>query len=346
MVSKSRLPDASTMPPDPILDGIASLRGGRDGRPVVPTSFIQRGNQDQVKSLQQRIDHLEAERSAGGVLLWLDPKIIGHSAEANRDQRNLSLDNPSFKRLYESIKANRQDDAIAIRTAPAGSPYKYEVVKGHRRHAVCLILDRETEGGYPIRCVLEDDAREGSVHFLKMFRENFEREGLSAYEQGRMFMSALASKKFDDAESMAAACQVSPATVSQYLSASNLPAEVLLSFGSPHVISLRWVQTINRALKGNRAAVLEASKSIATMDPPLPPQEVLKRLAEAGASQHDEPSREEAVKIDNKVVFRYKSGRDGPRIVYGKMVNRQVRKTLDQKIKALIEAEIREQWDR
>jgi ParB family chromosome partitioning protein len=208
------------------------------------------------------------------------------------------------------------------------------------------MLDSERSNGFKIKCLLNEQAKDAKQLFLHMFRENHDRENLSPWEQGEMFKKALDSQQFSDSMSLAEACGISPSTVSQYVSLAELPAEVVLAFRRPQSIAMRWAQSLNRALKTSSSAVLECARHIATLDPPLQPQDVLKKLVEAAESDSQPPPREDVVKLDNKVLFRYKSRRGGPVIHYGKLVRPEVRKLLDDKIKALLESEIRGTWDR
>ena len=139
---------------------------------------------------------LKAEREGGMVLLRLDPKQIGRTEFANRHDLSLSSDDPDFRQLKASIKQHGQDTPVRVRPAGAVGALPYELVEGHRRHAACLELDAEQEGGFPILARLDAAAADTRDLVLKMYRENAERADLSPYEYGRMFQSWLSGKVF------------------------------------------------------------------------------------------------------------------------------------------------------
>lgn len=113
-----------------------------------PVTYVGRLAEGTSQSLQAQIDALEAERSAGMVLLRLDPTTIGHTEFANRNPIGLTDEDPSFKRFKEGIKAHGQDTPVRVRPATPGSDKRFEIVEGHRRHAAILQLHRETPGDF------------------------------------------------------------------------------------------------------------------------------------------------------------------------------------------------------
>jgi ParB family chromosome partitioning protein len=290
---------------------------------------------EQVKEgFATRVEKLEAERAGGMVLLRLDPKTIGTTAFANRHELSLSAENPKFERFKRSIEKNGQDTPVRVRPAPPGSPYSFELIEGHRRLAACQALDAE-RGGFTILARIDNAAADQRDLVLKMYRENAEREDLSPWEYGRMYRSWLTAGLFAKQGELAEAIGVSDATVSQYLSVFDLPSAVIVAFGDPLSISLRWVQEISRALKAHEAAVLEAAERVATMDPRPAPEQVLRLLVDG--EKKSSASREEAVKIAGKVAFRI-ARRDGRlSLKFGKQVDRTAQRELTEEIKELVE---------
>lgn len=291
---------------------------------------------EQVKEgFATRVEKLEAERSAGMVLLRLDPKAIGTTAFANRHELSLDAKDAKFQRLKASIATYGQDTPVRVRPTLPGSPYSFELVEGHRRLAACLALDAERDGGFTILARVDGAAGDQRDLVLKMYRENAEREDLSPFEYGRMFRSWLDAAVFAKQGELAQAVALSDAAISQYLNIADLPAAVIVAFGDPRAISLRWTQELSRALKANRTAVLETAAQLATLDPKPSPEQVLRALVEG--DKRPAASREEAVKIAGKVAFRI-ARRDGRlSLKFGKQVDRTVQRELTEEIKELVE---------
>jgi len=296
---------------------------------------------EQVKEgFATRVEKLEAERSAGMVLLRLDPKTIGTTEFANRHALALKPQDPKFQRLKLSIATHGQDTPVRVRPAPAGSRFAFELVEGHRRLAACLALDAEREGGFQILARLDGAASDQRDLVLKMYRENAEREDLSPFEYGRMFRSWLEAKVFAKQGELAQAVALSDAAISQYLNIADLPAAVIVAFGDPRVISLRWMQDLSRALKADRTVVLKAAERVAQLESKPSADQVLRALVDG--DKRSSASREEAVKIAGKVAFRI-ARRDGRlSLKFGKQVDRTAQRELTEEIKELVEKRLSE----
>lgn len=290
---------------------------------------------EQVKEgFATRVEKLEAERAAGMVLLRLDPKTIGTTEFANRHELSLQAQDPKFQQLKASIAINGQDAPVRVRPTLPGAVHSFELVEGHRRLAVCLALDAE-RGGFPILARLDSAAADNRDLVLKMYRENAEREDLSPFECGSMFRSWLNAQIFTKQVELARATGLSEATIHQYLSVADLPPAVIVAFGDPRAISLRWVQDISRALKADEAAVLNAAERIGEATPRPSPEQVLRALVDT--HKRPSPSREEAVKIGGKVAFRI-ARRDGRlALKFGRHVDKSVQRELTEEIKELVE---------
>jgi ParB family transcriptional regulator, chromosome partitioning protein len=288
---------------------------------------------------KDKLAKLEAERSEGMVLLRLDPKTIARTPYANRDQRGLTVDDASFRRLKESIASHGQDTPVRVRPAPPGSDSSYELVEGHRRLAACIELDRERDGGFSILARLDGAAADSRDLVLKMYRENAEREDLSPYEYGLMFASWLEARVFKKQVELATAVGLSEGAVSRYLHVAELPPAVLAAFGDPRKIALRWLPDLERVLKNAREFVLGAAERLATQDPRPAPESVLRELiaAAAGPERKTSSTREEAVKVQGKVAFRI-ARRDGRiTLKFGKQVDRGIQRELAEEVKDVAE---------
>jgi len=271
------------------------------------------------------------------VVLRLDPKSIHSSEFANRMEAALKEDDAEFRLLKEDIRTQGQLDPIRVRPAPAGAGHEYEIVFGHRRHAACMSLDRETDGGFRVLALLDASAVDRKRLVLQMHAENDVREDLSPYEYGRMYRSWLSAGLFDTQGDLAAAVGRDDSPVSMYLQIGDLPPEVLTAFVDPRQISLRWAPQIMRSLKEDREHVLAVARMICERSPRPAAAETLRLLTAARGDKRDGASREEAIKIKGRIAFRI-ARRDGRVTVkFGNEVNRQLQKELVEEIKDLTE---------
>ena len=284
-----------------------------------------------------RVERLEAEREAGMVVLRLDPKKIRPSEFANRLAASLQDDDSEFRLLKEDIRTQGQLDPIRVSPAPSDSGFDFEIVYGHRRHAVSLALDQEIEGGFRILALLDAASVDRKRLALQMHAENDVREDLSPYEYGRMYRSWLDAKLFDTQSELAAAVGRDDSPVSMYLQVADLPAPVLASFSDPREISLRWTPPLMKALKADREHVLALAHSIAAANPRPSAAETLRLLTAARGERRDSASREEAVKIKGRIAFRV-ARRDGRvTLKFGSEIGKQIQKELVEEIKELTE---------
>jgi ParB family chromosome partitioning protein len=320
---------------------LAQITGTPDPAPRLPDSGRVKAHiavvGEQIREgLASRVERLEAEREAGMVVLRLDPKRI-HSGEfANRLEAALHETDSEFRLLKEDIRTQGQLEPIRVRPAPPGGGHEFEIVYGHRRHAACLALDRETDGGFRVMALLDATAVDRKQLVLRMHAENDVREDLSPYEYGRMYRSWLSAGLFETQGELAAAVGRDDSPVSMYLQIADLPAEVLAAFLDPRDISLRWAPQIMKALKEDRDHVLAIARTVYGLSPRPSPAETL-RLLTAARDKRDSASREEAVKIKGRIAFRV-ARRDGRlTLKFGVEVSRQMQKELVEEIKELTE---------
>jgi len=307
-------------------------------RPRPMNTFIGQLGQQVAQGFAARVEELERERESGLVLLRLDPKSIALTEFANRHALGLDPNDEGFKALKESIRTHGQDTPVRVRPAAAGSAQPYELVEGHRRHAACLALDRETDGGFPILARLDAAAKDTRNLVLKMYRENAERMDLSPYEYGRMFHSWLDAKVFQKQGELAQAVSLSDASVSNYLQVADLPTDVLAAFSDPRAIAVRWIADLSRALKLNAAAVKAAARQIAERKPRPSAEAVYRELASFGiADAKRSSSREETVKIKGKVAFSLTRRAGRVTVKFGKTVDRAFQQEVGDAIKEAAE---------
>ena len=204
--------------------------------------------QRRIDELEGEVAQLEKERGAQPI----DARDIVASRWANRHRD--SFKTPEF----EALKAEIQDaggNVQPIKVRPrnevqAGEPH-YEVVFGHRRHQACLEL------GLPVLAVVEPLSDEAL--FTQMERENRLRAGLSAYEQGAMYLRALNEGLFPSRRKLAEAIGRSVSDVVRAMQIAELPGEVITAFATPNEIQFRWATTLSAALAHDKAAVLSAA---------------------------------------------------------------------------------------
>src|SRR5688572_28443859 len=144
MIEKSHTADSP--PRDSVLDVLSERGSPPPRRPLgSPLTFVGKQAERGNTSLMQRIDALEAERTAGGVILEIDPEEIGHSKFVNRHALSLQLADQDFDALVASMDRDRQDQDIVARPTPNFTPHaaadckRYEVAFEHRRHAAALV---------------------------------------------------------------------------------------------------------------------------------------------------------------------------------------------------------------
>ena len=308
-------------------------------RPRPMNTFIGQLGQQVAQGFAARVEELERERESGLVLLRLDPKSIALTEFANRHALGLDTSDESFKALKESIRTHGQDTPVRVRPAAPGAAKPYELVEGHRRHAACLALDKEADGGFPILARLDAAAKDTKNLVLKMYRENAERMDLSPYEYGRMFQSWLAAKVFQRQGELAKAVGLVDSSVTKYLQVAELPAEVIAAFGDPRMIALRWVSDLSRALKHDGAAVRAAARAIAARNPRPVVDAVYRELAAVGVepSKATSSSREETVKIKGKVAFSLTRRSGRVTVKFGKTIDRAFQQEVGDAIKEAAE---------
>ncbi len=342
MASKHFKPGGDT---DPVMADVLKL--GKPGeRRDGPATFVGRVGLQAGLGFAAENERLKAERANGMVLLRLDPKLIGRSEFANRHGRSLDHNDPALQQLHESIRQHGQDTPIRVRPALPGSDKEYEIVEGHRRHAVILELDRDTEGGYPILARLDANASESRDLVLKMYRENAERADLSAFETGFMFQQWLSSGVFSSQRAIGEAVGQSEATTSRYLAVAALPDCVIRAFGDPRVIALRWASDLTRVCREFPDEVQRLTETLAVSAAATPESifaALTRIVADSRTAAAPKTARaSEAIKQGNKVLFELsaREGRYGIRL--GKYVDKKLHQPLRRDLREWLQSWLRE----
>lgn len=206
----------------------------------------------QAQQAQARIEQLEQERGAQK----LDPSVIRPSRWANR--HDTAFQAAAFESLKSEIAdagGNVQPIKIRPLVEAGNDGVRYEVVFGHRRHRACLEL------GLPVLAVVQEmDDRE---LWTEMERENRNREGLSAWEQGMMYRRALDAGLFPSLRMLAQAIGRDPTAVSKAIRIASLPDDVVAAFPSPNEIQFRWAAVLADTCRDHPEPVSRKANEIA-----------------------------------------------------------------------------------
>lgn len=202
----------------------------------------------ELDTLRERLKAFEGARPA----VQIDPAQVRPSKWANRHETAYA--SVAFERFKDNIDlADGNGQPILVRRVDDG----YEIVCGHRRHRACQEL------GLPVFAVVFDEPLSDLQLFLAMERENREREELSPYDQGRMYVRALDSGLFSSQRRLAVAIGVSHTWVRKAVRIATLPFEVIDAFSDPTAIQPAHAEDIVGALAADAAAVLDRAAELA-----------------------------------------------------------------------------------
>jgi ParB family chromosome partitioning protein len=297
-----------------------------------------------AEGLREENQRLKTERAAGLLVLRLDPKRVRATEFINRHERAFLETDPKFIELKNSLRSNGQEQPIRVRSLTDDPAADFEIVSGHRRHRAALALDSELEGGFPILALVDAKAAESRDLVLKMYRENEERADLSAFEKGTMFQQWLSNGVFAEQADLAAAIDVSDATVTKYLQIADLPSFVIAAFSDPRDIAVRWSHDLVKALKTNPSKVEEVAQRLANTSPRPDAGSIARALIASGEAVRESkgsPSREQAIKIDGRVALRMQR-RDGRFTLKFYQLDKRAQREITEEILELAERRVRE----
>ena len=278
-----------------------------------------------ISRQKDTIERLEAERSAGFVVLRLDPARIRASEFANRHERSLDPNDPAFIALKDDVLRRGQLDPIRVRPLEGSADFDYEIVYGHRRHAVAAALDVEVDGGFRVLALLDASAADAREHVLKMHSENFARSDLSPFEYGQMYASWLGAGCFATQGEIAEAVGLDQSVISTYVRIATLPGPVLAAFGDPRGIALRWARELGAALKTDESKVLAAADEIALRPVPRDAQIVLRELVAAATPRREaRAAKTETVKVRGKTLYTMGQRGNGLVLKFGSLVDKSL----------------------
>ena len=202
----------------------------------------------ELDALRERLKAFEGAKPA----VQLDPALVRPSKWTNRHESAYA--SAAFERFKDNIDlADGNGQPILVRRVDDG----YEIVSGHRRHRACREL------GLPVFAVVCDEPLSDLDLFLAMERENREREDLSPYDQGRMYLHALDSGLFSSQRRLAVAIGVSHTWIRKAVQIAALPVEVIEAFTDPTAIQPAHAEDIVAALAADAAAVIGRATEVA-----------------------------------------------------------------------------------
>ena len=177
----------------------------------------------------------------------LDPTLVKPSRWANRHPD--SFRTAEFNAFKEEIRvAGGNIQPAKVRPSP-GTDGEFELVFGHRRHRACLEL------GLPLLAVIE--SIDDQSLFAEMDRENRNRQDLSPWEQGKMYLNALDSGLFPSARKLAEHVDAHHSVVSKALSLARLPQPVIDAFASPLDVQFRWAKPLTDLNEADQKTLLK-----------------------------------------------------------------------------------------
>ena len=255
-----------------------------------------------------------AELASGGVTTKVheavDPAVCRIWAGHNRDYA--ALNEEVCADLITSLRAQgRQEVPAIVRRVSDDPKYRFEVICGARRHwSVSWLRTHD----YPdFKFIVEPREITDEEAFRVADLENRSRKDLSDYERAADYARAVERYYEGNQQRMADRLQVSKSWLSRYLELARLPAAILASFGSPHVIGISHAAAIAPLLNHpySRVRVLEAAVVIATEQQarlesgaaPLSPAVVVSRLSQVGRERARPVAPEEQFKDKDGKVF-------------------------------------------
>jgi len=164
---------------------------------------------------------VEEAKGNGAFVLEIEPERIVDSRFRDRDER--ALTGPEIDDFALDISANGQIIPVEVRPSKE-HPGKYEIIHGHRRVRACAKLNR------PVRALVKDIDDLDAVRRMEI--ENSRRKDLSPLEKGRKYRVLVEAGLMTQAQ-IAQEFRYTPGHISQLVSLTDIPAEVLDALGDP-----------------------------------------------------------------------------------------------------------------
>lgn len=240
---------------------------------------------------QARVAQLEGERQGATLVRPIDPKRTRHSRFANREMESIRVDDVAFMELVASIvSTGRNSVPIIVRKVEGDPDFDYEIAVGHRRHAAVLQALRDYDTAVSdVAPELHAEIREltDAELLILMWKENREREDLSAWETARTVSMIEGESKMSERE-LAQKTGLSKTVVRRCRKLMAMPVEILDAFGSDRrSIPARLPDLMEEPLQADYAGVISRAKKLAELHAAgerLTALNVLRRLVSEGNS--------------------------------------------------------------
>ena len=323
---KSRFGDRSALPDDPALHVLQLRPRGVADDPAAPVTYPGRLAAEDQQALVVRLQ--KAREEANGSRAQLEAERAERERERNEGllllvgrSRVDRLDGVCQPQRTQPLHQGREVQGVQGKHSPqrpghAGARAARRSRVPRRRTnwwraigvmAAIRELNRELEGGFKILVRVDAKAAELVDLCLKMYRENADREDLSAHETGSMFANWLQAGVCKTQREIAALTGLKENTVSQYLTIAGLPPEVLAAFGDLRAIAVRWSTALAKACKEHLPETLARVKKVAKQHPRPDAEAVYKLLTAdlpAGRKTKRGSKKSDMVYVDDKVLFK------------------------------------------
>lgn len=188
-------------------------------------------------------------------LVFLDPKECEPWEYANRLEGEMG----DMAELIKSIQHNTQIQPALVRThSEPHHGVKYQIIFGRRRHAACLEL------GIPF-LVIKKDSLTLQEAIACQDAENKFRKDVSNYSNAMLYRRLLDTKAFRSEKELAEKLMIAPSTLSELMSYTKLPVEVVRNIANIHDLSAYMATKIVRLISENKAVlqkIIEISPEI------------------------------------------------------------------------------------
>lgn len=224
--------------------------------------------------------------------MQLDPARVRPWAGNARSYAHLNEDN--CRELIDSlISEGGQKVPAVVRRVQNDPDHDYEVIAGTRRHWSISWLRAHS---YPdMRFLAQVVELDDEAAFRLADIENRARKDVSDLERARNYAAALKTHYGNHMTRMAERLKLSKGWLSKMLKVSALPDEVIAAFASPADVQLKPAYPLAQAMDDpSRAKAIRTEARILAREQasrndrsalPLPSQDVIRRLMEAGSER-------------------------------------------------------------
>ena len=251
-------------------------------------------------------------------LLFIDPKHCEPWEFANRHNDEMG----DITGLMESISSNNQLQPALVRSHP--TPHdgiKYEIIFGRRRHQACLNLEK------PFLVILKKDMTFQEALSCQ-HSENKCRDDVSPYSDSIIYKKVLDSGLFKNQKELACNLNISKQTLSDILSFTKIPKDLLKLIPNPHALSISMAKKIVSLVDSNEEYLNVLINNASLIGNKITSVNALEKLC---STQYKDPTRsiDDNVNLKAKVfssdmgtkLFSFKTNSKGsPTIVVNKQI--------------------------